>query len=182
MKVRNVGIFWGLTQTLLVGLFLAFVHTPTTVGSVTAESWKTIGLITLIMHGFMGFAGLTMPARDRNDEIIYMPDGYAELNPLKVYLWHLPRGIFFAVRWMVLGLPQALAFCLRAVSFLKRFSVFLFREIHSDVRLLCACDASIGAAIGYFTGNAVIGGIAGGIFGVLNYEVVSKRLLHITVR
>ncbi len=182
VKVRNIGIFIGLTQTMLVGLFLAFVHTPSAAISITPESWNAIALMTVVMHVMMGLCGFTMPARDRRGEIIYMPDSYSEMNPFKVYLWHLPRATFFAVRWMIVGLPQALAFCLRVAGFLKRFSVFLFREIHSDARLLCACDASIGAAIGYFTGNAVVGGIAGGIFGVLNYEVVSKRLLHIEVR
>ena len=62
-----------------------------------------------------------------------------------------------------------------------RFLRTLFVLIHSEIRLLCACDAAIGAAAGYFYGNPLIGGVVGGIFGVLNYEVVSKRLLRIRV-
>ena len=46
----------------------------------------------------------------------------------------------------------------------------------------CAVDAMIGAAVGFFAGSAIIGALVGGLFGVLNYEVVSKRLLHLQIR
>jgi hypothetical protein len=57
------------------------------------------------------------------------------------------------------------------------FTRHLFILIHSELRLLCACDAAIGAAIGFAAGSVITGALAGGIFGLLNYEVVSKRLL-----
>ncbi|MFA6554244.1 MAG: hypothetical protein WCS89_01930 [Candidatus Paceibacterota bacterium] len=50
-----------------------------------------------------------------------------------------------------------------------------FKLIHSDIRILCMTDAMIGATIGYYSGNALFGGIVGAIFGVLNYEIISKR-------
>ncbi|MBL7022080.1 hypothetical protein ISR92_02060 [Patescibacteria group bacterium] len=56
---------------------------------------------------------------------------------------------------------------------------YIFVEIHSDIRLLCAVDAMIGAGIGYFYTNPIIGMIAGGILGVINYELVSKRWLKL---
>ena len=59
------------------------------------------------------------------------------------------------------------------------FSKTLFLQIHSDERLLCFFDAGIGAAIGYYFGNPLIGALAGGCLGVLNYEVVSKRVLKL---
>jgi hypothetical protein len=52
-----------------------------------------------------------------------------------------------------------------------------FLLVHSDIRLLCMTDAAFGALVGYLCGNALIGGLAGAISGVANYELVSKRLL-----
>lgn len=64
-----------------------------------------------------------------------------------------------------------------------RFMIFfvpgLFRLIHSDIRLLCSADAAIGTVIGYFTGSALTGALLGGLFGVLNFEILSKRILKL---
>lgn len=87
-------------------------------------------------------------------------------NPVAVFiywpiviLWHLPAATWQAV--MVTG----------------RFAKHLFLAIHSDERLLCGIYAAIGAGIGYFAGSAIVGALAGGVFGVINYEVVSKHIL-----
>jgi len=62
-----------------------------------------------------------------------------------------------------------------------RLKIFcaVFIIIHSEIRLLCGVDAVIGAAAGYFTGSAIIGALAGGLIGVINYEIVSRRVLHL---
>lgn len=67
----------------------------------------------------------------------------------------------------------------RTAKFIGRFAKQLFLLIHSDIRLLCATDAAIGTAIGYFSGSAVIGAIAGGTFGVINYKIVSEHILRL---
>ncbi len=103
------------------------------------------------------------------------------LFPPIVVFWHLPRGIW----WLMKCLPRvavviavgiahgAVAF----VRFLRRFSGELFLRIHSELRLLCGVDAMLGAAVGYFTGSALVGALVGGLFGVLNYAVVTERWL-----
>ena len=55
----------------------------------------------------------------------------------------------------------------------------VFTSIHSEMRLLCMTDSMIGATIGYFAGSAIIGGLAGAIFGILNYPIVSVRWLKV---
>ncbi len=49
--------------------------------------------------------------------------------------------------------------------------------MNRTMKVFLAC--AIGASIGYFSGNALIGALAGGVFGVLNYEILSKRILHL---
>lgn len=56
---------------------------------------------------------------------------------------------------------------------------FFFRMVHSNLRLLCGLDAALGACVGYFAGSALIGALVGGLFGLLNFELVSKRWLKL---
>lgn len=58
----------------------------------------------------------------------------------------------------------------------------IFFLIHDDVRLLCFTDSMLGACVGYFAGSAIIGAVAGAIFGVINYQIVSLRLLKLLPR
>jgi hypothetical protein len=76
-------------------------------------------------------------------------------------------------------------------KFAGQFVWKLFKLVHSNERLLCLVDASIGAAIGrfyfentfavgkYLILKALLGLVAGGIWGLVNYEIVSKRILHL---
>lgn len=92
----------------------------------------------------------------------------ARYNVITVYFRYAPKAIW----WTIKRIPSI------AVS-LARFVRKVFRLIHSDERLLCGVDAAIGATVGYFTGNALIGALFGGALGVASFELISKRLLHL---
>ncbi len=94
------------------------------------------------------------------------------LSPIGVALLML-RGIV----WCVLHVPAA-------ARFLGRFAWKLFLLVHSEERLICGVDAMIGAAVGFLAGRTLvppsavlIGALAGGVLGVANYEIVTRRLL-----
>lgn len=115
------------------------------------------------------------------------------LNPFTLFIYYPLFGLVLVIRKIILeSIPliiektptamkkfklNVLKFFLDVWLFIKR----IFISIHSDHRLLCAIDAGIGTAIGYFFHSALIGALAGGIFGVINYEIVSKRILHLPV-
>lgn len=103
------------------------------------------------------------------------------LNPVVLYLFVIPGGIgycFYKVCRNIRSIAGEIKELAHDVGvFLGRFAWNLFRLVHSDIRLLCGVDAAIGACIGYFTANALLGAIAGGVFGVLNFELMSKRVL-----
>lgn len=61
----------------------------------------------------------------------------------------------------------------------KVFGWSLFKQIHSSERLVCMTDAAIGAAVGLYFGSPIAGAVVGGLLGVLNYELVSKRWLKL---
>jgi hypothetical protein len=77
------------------------------------------------------------------------------------------------------------------LCYLGRFAWHLVELIHSKERLLCGIDGAISGAIAYFLfatphmslvakgATVFFGGLIGAALGVLNYEVVSKRILHV---
>lgn len=94
----------------------------------------------------------------------------AAINPAKILFYWIPKGVgkgicFFPILVRELGLLSA------------RFFKTLFLLIHSDIRLLCGADAAIGALVGLKTGSPIVGAIAGGLVGVINYQLVTVRLL-----
>ncbi len=97
-------------------------------------------------------------------------------NPIAVYGYWLPRGVWYAVRnLMGPGLWVS-------VVLTKTFTCTLFREIHSDLRLICLVDGAIFAGIGYASGSMVWAGaaaVAGGLFGIFNWQIVSRRWLKV---
>lgn len=90
----------------------------------------------------------------------------------KAILYSLPPVILFLLFRLIWKLVVKMPV---AIKFAKTFLI----QIHSDLRLLCGIGAAIGTCIGYFAGSAVIGALAGGVFGVFNYEVISKLVLKI---
>lgn len=104
-------------------------------------------------------------------------------NVFRLYFWILPRGIVMGFVWFVLGVPAGIVIVLEYgmlfFGIVMTFLIGLFRLVHSELRLLCAVDAALGTAIGYFTGNALIGAIAGGLLGVANYEIITIRVMQV---
>ncbi|MCL4178678.1 MAG: hypothetical protein KJ072_13170 [Verrucomicrobia bacterium] len=76
----------------------------------------------------------------------------------------LPRAGRLVVRLAVVGLQAARQ---------------LFVLIHSELRVLCMTDAMIGAVAGFFCGHALVGGLIGAVCGLVDYKLVSVRLLKV---
>jgi hypothetical protein len=75
---------------------------------------------------------------------------------------------------------------------MKKSSVwYLFRLIHSEKRVLCAIDGTLGGAVSYiWLASATMtlveqamlvlfGGLLGAAIGVVNWELISKRIFQV---
>src|SRR3989344_132307 len=82
----------------------------------------------------------------------------------------------FAVRWFIQGVPKALSFsvsfCKKAPSFCREFAI----RIHSKKAITATIFCAAGAAVGYFSGSAIIGGLSGVVVGLLEHTMVYPLL------
>ncbi len=86
-----------------------------------------------------------------------------DMNPVKVYLYDIPRLLVREV-----------------APFMAKFSWYLFKLIHSEVRLLCGLDAALCSMIFHYSGhNIFLGLFAGLACGFLQFEIISKRVLKV---
>jgi hypothetical protein len=101
------------------------------------------------------------------------------VNPFGVIFW-----LLYGMVWVMVHSPQLIVkvakFVISVSSVLAQFIAGVFVYVHSSRRTLCFVDATLGAAIGYTFGSAIIGTIAGVVLGVINYELVSVRWLRLT--
>jgi hypothetical protein len=101
--------------------------------------------------------------------------------PPMTICWHLPQGIIFLVKQLPAFTVWFFWGCVSVAkewgSFCAKFFWNLFLQIHSEMRILCGVDAMLGACVGYFAGSAIVGALAGGVFGVFNYLIVTELCL-----
>lgn len=86
---------------------------------------------------------------------------------------------FTLIRNIVRNFGKIWIICCELVAAPFKFAWHMFRLIHSDRRLLVATDAAIGTFVAWYLGNPVIGAIAGGALGWINFELVSVRWLKL---
>lgn len=184
-------IFYSITDATLV-LVIGFVVLDMLIRGATettVDYAKDVGSLCVMFSIFMTLV-CAIPSSNESRAWLAKTASYPVTNPVKFCLWSMPKGILHGVLWLVIRIPagfkvtmtffKATAMLIPNVaSFAKRFSVELFRLVHSELRLLCAVDAALGTTIGYFTGNAIIGALAGGLLGVVNYEIITVRVLKL---
>jgi len=107
------------------------------------------------------------------------------------YRW-TAKGFGLTVFFLVWTMWKYLVISIWAtLCFFGRFAKHLFKLVHSKKRVLCAVDGTLGGAVSYICLASasvswteqllliVFGGFLGAAFGVLNWEIVSKRILHV---
>lgn len=177
--------------------------------SVFAVTFLLLILIALIfgatmvsMLVFFGFF-IEISATNKNREVYFYEEMIYDksnrfsraINYLDLPRWWV-KGLFLATKWIICFLAWKMWYwsaigIWRTICFFARFLKNLFILIHSNKRLLCGIDGSIGGAVAFIWLASptmdiwskillcVFGGLIGAGFGILNHEVISKRVLHL---
>jgi hypothetical protein len=105
-----------------------------------------------------------------------------ETNLITMTIW-LFRDLPKIVWSFIAGIPPFIGEIFQAIGSAAKivwaFIALVFVYVHSARRTICFVDATLGAAIGFSYGSAIIGFVAGFALGVINYEIISVRLLKL---
>lgn len=127
-----------------------------------------------------------LPLIGKQSETVTTQRLYFLYNPVilpPIVALAMTAGILYGCYWFLIHFHWLFIGLWRALYLLCRFGVQLFRIIHSDLRLLCALDASLCMLVGLLISTHFIGAVAGAVIGafvgLINYELVSKRWLKL---
>ena len=132
------------------------------------------------------------PSKEKLQELAKEGLSSAEITYLRAYRWFI-KGILFSFFFISIRIPLAIAkfFFIGFIPFAFEAAWYLFKLIHSKERVLCSLDGTIGGVVTYFLFTprelpihqqiviVLFGGILGTGFGILNWEIVSKRILKV---
>ena len=109
-------------------------------------------------------AGTQMHIEDMSTIIRWM-------HPIPFAIRTLPLGIFYSLR-VVAWITE------KGSELGWRFLYHLYRLVHSHERVLFGLDVALGVAIGHYSGNALLGGFAGAAWWILDWHVISVKLMR----
>jgi hypothetical protein len=101
--------------------------------------------------------------------------GNVIIGPFVVFYFTF-KALYFLFRKIYANCWNAIKISFQSIG---QFFKFIFLFIHSEARIICGVDAGVGVCIGYYFNSPIIGAIAGAVFGVLNYYVVSIKILKL---
>lgn len=128
----------------------------------------------------------------------YRTEERKKQNAKKAVLLASPIGPLFLVGWLIVKAVQITPRISRVimkniipglVRFSWIFAKTLFVFVYSRELILCIASGGLGVLFSYllcikgldmaFGPTLLIGGLVGGVSGILNYEIISKRALHL---
>lgn len=147
-----------------------------------------------IFAGFFCWAICSLFQKDMHDMMKEACAIFWKHNIISTCFYHLPIRLPKAIAWLRKKIspiiPQIPGFLLKTllkillapVRFMKslfRFIKTLIVMIHRDERLVCMFDAMFGIVLFYFWGKLIPSAIIGGLFAVLNWQIISVRILRL---
>lgn len=169
--LKNAGVSFGYLALLLGSLYITVIlsgYTMDVLDPGWGEKYHQLAEWSLLWPGFPLTLGTLMG---------FMMAVVGDDPPMPTkerLLWSQAPLIGFLLPFALIGGLMRLL-CLKKFAYIRTF----FRFIHSEIRTLCAFDSALGAAIGFYAGSWIVGGLAGLVFGLLSYELVSKRWLKL---
>lgn len=108
----------------------------------------------LIPMLFLLVSSLELDRVESTGELRFMTRMIPAQNPIKFWLWTAPK-------WIIMLSIRIITLIFGIIKRIPRFVIGVLQIIHSDIRLLCATDAAIGAVVGSIFGSAILGALVG---------------------
>ncbi|MDQ5949021.1 MAG: hypothetical protein QG589_147 [Patescibacteria group bacterium] len=98
------------------------------------------------------------------------------------------KGVPYILRFLGWTMWKYVGLAISYVGYrIGSFLWHVIKLIHSEKRVLCGIDGALGGTLSYFLFRSygmpiitvIFGGLIGAALGVLNWEIVSKRILHV---
>ncbi len=161
------GLYMG-SLILLIGLYMSIPSILDGVDTVPEVPTMMLVLMVVVMSLFFTIIDAEDTKSPRLDMKI-------------IFYWVSPIGIAHfvflkALPWLVVGLYKSGRWLVRQTGV---FGKTLFVAVHSERRMLCCLDAMLGTLVGYYLGSWPAGTLAGLVFALISYELISKRLLKL---
>jgi hypothetical protein len=170
MRIIQLGSFsltiWiGVVWILVISVFW---RQSTAHGVICAAvMFLSVGFCSGVLVGVMGVA-----RDERSEQIIHR-----WANPFRVWFWLIPKAMIATIWWLLTNSTRVIFLAVAMFIIIARFSKKTFGVFHSDLRLLCGLDAAFGAIVGLYFHYPLVGAMVGGLWGVLNFEIFSVRVL-----
>jgi len=162
-RLRLCCYLFGGGASVMLSIITLFFIVGVTKGILHKVPFEALGVFSLFMSAIYA-----IPARC--DNIASASKCIMATHPIPLFFWHIPRGFI----WVIARIPTAGAI---AYLFCSSFICTTFKYVHSNARLLFGIDVAIGVAVGYYTGSALIGGLAGGIWWLLDWHLISIKVM-----
>lgn len=143
---------------------------------------QCVGLIISVFIAMMfTYASWENPRRLVENDFFNQTSPFIIKNRLMCILIN-PIALPFTFAWLVLygigmfayNLPKMI----RYLDLAKKIKQ-VFILIHSECRTICFVDAALGTGVGLYFGSPILGAVIGGLLGLVNYYVVSIKILKI---
>lgn len=173
-----------ISSTTIIGIliFVALIIVPS--GELTLAKLFRISILMFPIGVFLmtlmgAFFEMEGDEKERKTNSLF----FKKCNPFRVYLWLLSKYIVLGLIWLIKQvfyiIIHAPGFIRKAAVTLAHFIKTLIVMIHRDERLVCMFDVMLGIVIFYFWGKLIPSAIIGGLFAVLNWQIISVRILRL---
>ncbi|MFA6588688.1 MAG: hypothetical protein WCT08_06550 [Patescibacteria group bacterium] len=183
-KAKKIGLITLSSFFGLVWLGLAYISAETL--SLSAEANQLIGVLISPCLLFICVCGTVISFAMLIPEIVNGQDKemvrwlLVFTNPLTFFEVTIPYLTCWIIYKSCKNRKRIFSELGMAVVDIGKFILIFLKLTHSQIRLTCLVDATIGAIAGHLLGNnLLIGALVGGILGVLNFEILSKRVFKL---
>lgn len=173
-----------ISSTCIIGLLafvtplIALLEEPSLMQSLK-YSILAFPIVTFVMTLMGIFFEMIGDEKERKRNSLF----FKKYNPFRVYLWLLPKYTVLGLIWLIKQVFHITihtpGFLWKAITTIALFIKTLIIRIHRDERLVCMFDVMLGIVIFYFWGNLILSAIIGGLLAVLNWQIISVRILHL---